>query len=200
VGDANTYGHPRQVVMDLLLSTSNVYMTERGDPATDIGDAVVAGDIVIETSDGTNYTVNGVAYTATEPTRIDGDGDGYFVEVDPDDGDGSVIPDYYGGCDEVYQYCGTVTQPDPPTITSTKAGKKSVTVYWDNSQTVDYYNLYRAETAGGPYVLIESNLPDYYSYHKDLGLTSGVTYYYVMTSVVGGVESAYSNEASATAR
>lgn len=32
VGDSNTYGHPRQSVMDRLLSTSIVYLTERGEP------------------------------------------------------------------------------------------------------------------------------------------------------------------------
>ena len=199
VGDANTYGHPRQAVMDLLLATSDVYLTERGDPTTDIGDAVVAGDIVIKTTDGTNYTVNGVGYTATEPARVDGDGDGYFVEVDPNDGDPDVQPEYNGGCNETYQYCGS-TVPDPPTITDAVIGRKSITVYWDNSQTVDYYNIYRSETGGGPYDLVAPNLPDYYYYWKNLGLTPGVRYYYVMTGVVGGVESGYSNEVSAVPR
>jgi beta-lactamase superfamily II metal-dependent hydrolase len=195
VGDDNTYGHPRQPVMDLVLSTSDVYMTERGDPTTDIGDAVVAGDIVIKTSNGTDYTVNGTNYVAMDPSRTDGDGDGYFVEVDPNDGDDSIQPEPNGGCNPTYQYCDG-GQVDPPTITSTKAGRKSITVYWDTSQTVDYYNLYRSETAGGPYTLIETNLPDNYYYWKDGGLTSGVTYYYVMTSVIGGEESDYSNEVS----
>ena len=199
VGDDNTYGHPRQTVMDLLLATSDVYLTERGDPTTDIGDAVVAGTVVVKTSDGASYTVNGVAYTATEPVRTDADGDGYFAEVDPNDSDAGVIPEPNGGCDEVYQYCG-VSQPDPPTVTEAKAGKKSITTYWDTSQTVDGYNVYRAETPGGPYTLIASGLPDNYYYWKNTGLTSGVTYYYVMTSVVDGVESAYSNEVSATAK
>jgi beta-lactamase superfamily II metal-dependent hydrolase len=199
VGDDNTYGHPRQVVMDLLLATSDVYMTERGDPTTNVGDAVVAGDIVVKTSDGVNYVVNGTSYTATDPVRVDSDGDGYFVEVDPDDGSASAQPAPNGGCDETYQYCDG-GQVAPPVITDASIGKKSVTIYWDTSQTVDYYNLYRSETAGGPYALVAPNLPDSYYYWKDLGLTSGVCYYYVMTSVIGGVESGYSNEVSAVPR
>jgi beta-lactamase superfamily II metal-dependent hydrolase len=199
VGSDNTYGHPRQSVMDLILATSDVYMTERGDPTTDIGDAVVAGDIVVTTTDGVDYFVYGTAYVATQPVRTDDDADGYFVEVDPNDSDASVTPAPKGGCDSTYQYCDG-GQVDPPTMTNAESGKKSVTVYWDNSQTVDYYNLYRSETSGGPYVLVESNLPDYYYYWKDKGLTSGVEYFYVMTSVVGGVESGYSNEVSATPR
>jgi beta-lactamase superfamily II metal-dependent hydrolase len=200
VGDDNTYGHPRQPVMDLLLATSDVYMTERGDLTTDIGDAVVAGDIVIKTSDGVNYTVNGISYVASDPTRVDSDGDNYFIEVDPDDGDPASQPAPNGGCDEVYQYCGVVVLPDPPVMTNAEAGKKSITVYWDNSQTVDYYNVYRAEVSGGPYALVASELPDSYYFWKNTGLTSGIEYFYVMTSVVGGLESGYSNEVSAVPR
>ena len=200
MGDDNTYGHPRQPVMDLLLATSDVYMTERGELTTDIGDAVVAGNIVIKTSDGINYTVNGVNYTATEPVRVDADGDGYFVEVDPNDGDPASQPAPNGGCDELYQYCGTVVLPDPPVITSVDSAKKSLTVNWDTSQTVDYYNIYRAEVSGGPYTLVAPNLPDSYYYWKNTGLTSGVEYFYVMTAVVGGLESNYSNEMSGVPR
>jgi len=200
VGEDNTYGHPRQPVMDLLLATSDVYLTERGDPTVNIGDAVVAGDVVVRTSDGVNYTVNGVGYVATDPTRVDTDGDNYFIEVDPDDGDPALQPAPNGGCDELYQYCGGVVLPDPPVMTGAEVGKKSVTVYWDTSQTVDYYNIYRAEVSGGPYALVAPNLPDSYYFWKNTGLTSGVEYFYVMTSVVGGLESGYSNEVSAVPR
>lgn len=102
VGDNNTYGHPRQSVMDLLLLTSDVYMTERGDLTTDIGSSVVAGDIVIIT-DGITYTVNDTIYTAIDPIRIDLDGDGYFAEVDPDDNNPSIWPLPNGGYDLIYQ-------------------------------------------------------------------------------------------------
>lgn len=103
VGDANPYGHPRQAVMDRVLATSDVYLTERGDTSTDIGNAIVSGHIVIKTTDGTHYTVNGTSYVATEPNRVDQDGDGYFVEVDPDDGNSSIIPAANGGIDPMYQ-------------------------------------------------------------------------------------------------
>jgi hypothetical protein len=200
VGDDNSYGHPRQAVMDLVLATSDVYLTERGDPTINIGDAVVAGNIVIKTSDGVNYTVNGISYLATDPTRIDTDGDNYFVEVDPDDGDSAAQPALNGGCDEVYQYCGTTVLPDPPLVTGTDIGKKSVTVNWDTSQTVDYYHIYRAEVSGGPYALVAPNLPDSYYYWKNVGLVSGVEYFFVMTSTIGGMESGYSNEVSGIPR
>lgn len=103
VGDGNTYGHPRQGVMDLILPTSDVYLTERGDTTTNIGNATVAGHIVIKTTNGTHYTVNGNSYIATEPVRTDNDGDGYFVEVDPDDNNSQIIPAANGGVDPMYQ-------------------------------------------------------------------------------------------------
>jgi len=103
VGDANTYGHPRQTVMDRLLNTSTVYLTERGDTSTNIGSAIVAGHIVIKTADGVSYSVNSDNYTASNPTRIDSDGDGYFIEVDPDDSSSGSVPLPEGGLDPVYQ-------------------------------------------------------------------------------------------------
>ncbi len=105
VGDGNTYGHPTQAIMDRLLATSTVYMTERGDTSTNIGSAIVAGNIVIKTTDGSTYTVNGTSYTATEPSRTDADGDGYFAEADPDDGSFPTVPAPNGGCDPLYQTC-----------------------------------------------------------------------------------------------
>lgn len=110
VGDGNTYGHPAQSTMDTLLATSAVYMTERGDTNTDIGSAIVAGNIVIKTSDGSAYTVNGTDYTATEPPRIDTDGDGYFIEVDPADDNQDSIPSPNGGCSPNYQNCSVSCQ------------------------------------------------------------------------------------------
>jgi beta-lactamase superfamily II metal-dependent hydrolase len=119
VGDANTYGHPTQTVMNRLLATSTVYLTERGDTGTNIGAAIVAGNIVIKTSDGTTYTVNGTTYTANEPTRTDADGDGYFAEADPADNNFTSIPSPNGGCGPTYQICtilswvSSITRADP---------------------------------------------------------------------------------------
>ncbi|MEO8355361.1 MAG: lamin tail domain-containing protein [Chloroflexota bacterium] len=105
VGNGNTYGHPAQSIMDRLLATSTVYMTERGDTNTNIGAAIVAGNIVIKTSNGLTYTVNGTAFSATEPLRIDSDGDGYFAEVDPSDINSTLMPAPNGGCGSIYQTC-----------------------------------------------------------------------------------------------
>ncbi len=73
------------------------------DQTTNIGAAVVAGHIVIKTADGISYSVNSDTYTATEPIRVDNDGDGYFNEVDPDDNSSGSVPEPEGGLDPVYQ-------------------------------------------------------------------------------------------------
>jgi beta-lactamase superfamily II metal-dependent hydrolase len=105
VGNGNTYGHPAPSTMNRLLATSTVYLTERGDTNTNIGSAIVAGNIVIKTSNGSTYTVNGNTFTATEPIRSDTDGDGYFAEADPDNNNSSLVPAPNGGCDPDYQTC-----------------------------------------------------------------------------------------------
>lgn len=109
LGNSNSYGHPAQPVMDRLLGTSTVYMTQRGDPDTNIGNAIVAGHVVIKTSNGLHYTVNGTAFTATEPARNDTDGDGYFAEADPNDTNSGLLPSPNGGCNSLYQTCFTAS-------------------------------------------------------------------------------------------
>jgi hypothetical protein len=49
--------------------------------------------------------VNGDGYVASDPERVDADGDGYFREADPDDRSAPLTPAPYGGCDPLYQPC-----------------------------------------------------------------------------------------------
>jgi beta-lactamase superfamily II metal-dependent hydrolase len=105
LGDGNDYGHPASETMRRLLGTSTVYLTARGSPDSAIGAARVAGTVVVRTTDGRSYTVNGEAYLATDPERIDEDGDGYFREADPDDHDASATPALRGGCDPASELC-----------------------------------------------------------------------------------------------
>jgi hypothetical protein len=81
-----------------------VYLTEHGDPDTELRAGKVSGDVVVRTVDGSSYTVAGDTFLAGDPPRIDEDGDGYFVEVDPDDHDARVMPSA-NGCDKQYQAC-----------------------------------------------------------------------------------------------
>jgi beta-lactamase superfamily II metal-dependent hydrolase len=105
VGNTNPYGHPRQGVVDRLLTRGSVYLTERGDPRTKLGQAQVVGDVVLRTSDGARYTVAGTEFVATDPARVDSDGDGYFREADPDDAKPAAVPSSRGGCGPRHQIC-----------------------------------------------------------------------------------------------
>lgn len=63
---ANSYGHPAQTTLDRLLATSAVYLTNICDTTRNYGNAVIAnGDIVIKSSNGINYSVNGTPFVAT---------------------------------------------------------------------------------------------------------------------------------------
>lgn len=64
----NSFGHPAQDVLDRLLAAGDVYVTNMCDNTRNYGTAVlVYGDIVLKSSDGSNYTIDGNSYVATSP-------------------------------------------------------------------------------------------------------------------------------------
>jgi len=105
VGDGNTDGHPTQATVNRLLAMSLLYLTEHGNAGTDLRGAKVLGHVVLRTSTGTDYTVGSDHFVATDPVRLDADGDGYFSEADPDDSSASSVPAENGGCDAHYEAC-----------------------------------------------------------------------------------------------
>jgi hypothetical protein len=92
----------------------------------------------------------------------------------------------------------------PTTETWTGSGAQlsshTVALSWNASTSqVAGYNVYRGTTPGGPYAKLNTALETSTSY-TDNQLLVGQTYYYVTTSVDStGLESQYSNQASATA-
>ena len=84
------------------------------------------------------------------------------------------------------------------TASQSSSSSYSVGLNWTASvSTVSGYNVYRGTTNGGPYTKLNSSLITSLSY-SDSTVTSGSTYYYVSTSVnSSGVESNYSNQATA---
>ncbi len=74
----------------------------------------------------------------------------------------------------------------------------NVTLAWTASTDAGAsYNVYRAAATGGPYTKINS-LPVSGTTYVDTTVAVGTAYYYVARSVLNGVESINSNEASAT--
>jgi beta-lactamase superfamily II metal-dependent hydrolase len=105
VADGNTYGHPTQSTVDRLLATSALYLTEHGNPSTNLRAGKVVGHVVLRTSTGIDYTINEDSFIASDPLRTDSDEDGYFIEADPDDNSAATVPALTGGCDTAYEAC-----------------------------------------------------------------------------------------------
>jgi hypothetical protein len=88
-----------------------------------------------------------------------------------------------------------VNPPAAPTGLTATAGVQQVSLAWTASSGATSYNVKRSTTHGGPYTTVNS--PSGTSY-TDPGLTAGTTYYYVVSAVNAGGESANSSEVSAT--
>ncbi len=92
-----------------------------------------------------------------------------------------------------------INGPSAPTNLTATAGNGPlhVTLTWSAVATATNYNIYRSPVQGGGYSrIVTGNVSTTYT---DTNVTSGSTYYYVVTAVDAlGNESSYSNEANAT--
>jgi len=89
----------------------------------------------------------------------------------------------------------TQDSPTPPTNLSARLSGDSVILNWEFSPLADSYKIKRADTSGGPYNVIASDirLPEYF----DTDAIAGSTYYYVVSTVNSLGESSDSAEVSA---
>ena len=83
--------------------------------------------------------------------------------------------------------------PSQPIVTSTM---QQVTLTWPPTTGAQQYNIKRSEVMGGPYTVIGTVSQTTYT---DKGLTNGIGYYYVISSVGASKESENSPEAFGTA-
>lgn len=97
---------------------------------------------------------------------------------------------------------GPVAPNAPTGLTASaqkQAGKIKLTWVQSTSANITNNKVYRSTTSGGPYTLVTTLAAT--TAYTDTGLTSGRTYYYVVTAVnSSGLESAYSNQSSATSK
>jgi hypothetical protein len=117
-----------------------------------------------------------------------GPDDLYGDEGDDDYCDGGSGPDYidlsceHDGAPSAADAVGHHTIP-------------TIDVTWAPAVEARYYNVYRSQTPGGPYVGIGSTAKTTFS---DVGVAEDTWYYYVVTAVIiEGLESEPSNEAAA---
>jgi hypothetical protein len=77
-----------------------------------------------------------------------------------------------------------------------------ITLSWTGSAYATGYRIKRSLTSGGPYTTLATIRTDgssRWSYYVDPGLTPGVTYYYVVSALTGGMEGPSSQESAGTA-
>ncbi len=88
-----------------------------------------------------------------------------------------------------------LTAPAAPTALTAWPGGGSVALNWTASPGATVYNVKRSVTKGDPYATVGTAATTAYT---DINVVNGTTYYYVVSAVSAGGESAGSNEASAT--
>lgn len=114
----------------------------------------------------------------------------YIVTAANNGGEGAASP----------QASATALPPMPAIPASFSAVSNSPTAIlltWGAATNAASYTVKRSLTVGGPYTTIASGLTT--TTFTDSGLTSGSTYYYVVSSINAAGESANSSEASDTA-
>ncbi len=91
-------------------------------------------------------------------------------------------------------WSATLPAPSTPGGLAANPGASEVSLSWAPENGASSYNVKRSLTAGGPYTTIASAK---YSFYKDTDVINGTTYYYVVTALNSGGESANSNEVPA---
>ena len=94
-----------------------------------------------------------------------------------------------------------VQVPSAPTglAASSGPGAKKISLTWTASSGATSYNVKRSLVSGGPYTTIATGVTT--TSYANTGLSSGTTYYYVVSAVNSAGESAAdSNQSSATTR
>lgn len=92
---------------------------------------------------------------------------------------------------------GSSATPDAvDDLTATATGGTQIDLDWNAAVGADSYDVYRSRLSGGGYEFVANTTNTDYA---DTGLTTGVTYYYVVVSrAVDMMASGWSNEVSAT--
>ncbi|HZL79078.1 MAG TPA: family 78 glycoside hydrolase catalytic domain [Candidatus Limnocylindrales bacterium] len=93
-----------------------------------------------------------------------------------------------------YQFAWNVFSA--PTGLKAAAGSGQVTLSWNSGPGVTGYNVKRSTTSGNGYTTVASGVAG--TNYTDAGLANNIIYYYVVSAMNGGTESANSSEVNAT--
>jgi hypothetical protein len=138
------------------------------------------------------YTVNIPSIVGTPPPTPDGPASSAaFVGFTGGTGGMTATQDILS-----WTYATPLTAPPAPTNVFAFPSSASISVSWTASQGASSYNIYRSTTSGTE-TLLKSGVVG--TSFADTAVTSGTTYFYEVTAVGLGGESAKSTEASAHA-
>jgi regulation of enolase protein 1 (concanavalin A-like superfamily) len=84
----------------------------------------------------------------------------------------------------------------PAGLSATAVSTSQINLSWSAVSGATSYNVKRATTSGGPYTTVQSGVTG--TSFNNTGLNAATTYYYVVSAVTAGGESANSAQASAT--
>jgi len=100
---------------------------------------------------------------------------------------------FNGNLDNIQIY-NSVISPNLSNLTAS-GGTSKIDLTWDAVDKATSYTIKRSATAGGPYTTVATDITE--TSYTDTDVTSGTTYYYIVTAVNTGTEITDSNEASA---
>jgi enterochelin esterase-like enzyme/fibronectin type 3 domain-containing protein/regulation of enolase protein 1 (concanavalin A-like superfamily) len=153
----------------------------QGANQADFSDAVTLGTVTTQPAAG---VFTSVSITNTAAFR-------YVRFLSPDNGFGNVAElEFYG-------YPWSVLMPVPPAPTglvATAVSSSQIALTWSAVTNAASYNVKRSLTNGGPYAPVATGLT--VTNYPDSGLAGGTIYYYVVSAVVGGTNSADSVQAA----
>jgi alpha-tubulin suppressor-like RCC1 family protein len=86
----------------------------------------------------------------------------------------------------------------PSYLTATAVSISQIDLTWPDIIDEEGYKIERRSGTGGIWEQIATTVPNAISYTNNSGLSSGVTYYYRVKGYIGGINSSYSPESSAT--
>jgi endoglucanase len=136
-------------------------------------------------------------------------GDGYYRMMPVDSGKSYEVQNASQAASAAIvqnEYLGLVNQnwgilassaPAFPTgLIATASSSTQINLTWNAVPGAISYNVKRSTTSGGSYTTIATGVTA--TSYSDAGLTAGIRYYYVVSAVIGGVESLNSAQASAS--
>lgn len=139
---------------------------------------------------GTGYTtvasaISGTTYTDTGLIN----GTAYYYVVSGANGGGQ-------GPNSTETAATPVAPPGAPTGLAANPGNATVALNWTASAGATSYNVKRSNTSGSGYALVASAVAT--TTYTDSSVSNGTTYYYVVTALNAGGQSANSTQASAS--